>query len=508
METSRDYRPLVAALVFWLACAAVLFGPHVSGLLGRWDAEDNSYCYLVPLVFAYMVYQGRAAYFPVCPRGRVSASLLISMFLGFSFLAGLLGSLETLVYGAIWLAVVGLVAAFRSWAGVRRLWFPLLILLFAVPLPPFINRLLTFRLRLLSTGLSVRLLELLGIPAFADGNIIDMGVTKLQVVDACSGLRYLMPSLLMGLLLGWFFHTRAWKRITLTVLSVPVTIVANAFRIAMTGVLVAFVSPEFGQGFLHDFSGWLVYMVSILLLGLASWLLKRVRPAPPAAEPEQRKCHLEPRVWPRIVAMGLIMLLTAGVGHLLLHTQAAPQRETFEGFPLRLGDWQGKRFYLSQEILDELWADDYVTGNFHNEATGNVLHLLVSYYERQTTEHTAHAPTSCLLGGGWDLAAKREIPPAPENGRGFPVVQLQLQKPGLVVLSNFWFQQRGRIITSEWMNKVWLVSDSLTMGRSDGALVRVELYLNPGQSPAEGQALLDRFDGMLEDHLGQYIPGR
>lgn len=507
MEISREYRPLLFALLFWLACAALLFWPHLEGLAGRLNAEDNSYCYLVPLVFGYMLWHRRDVYFPVCPKGGISPSLLAAVLLAFLYLAGLLGSLETFVYGAIWAAIVGAAAAFGGWRAIWRLRFPLLVLVFAVPLPPFINRLLTFRLRLLSTELSVRFLELLRIPAYAEGNIIDMGVTKLQVVDACSGLRYLMPSLLLGLLLGWLFHARIWKRVFLVLFSVPVTIISNAFRIAMTGVLVAYVSPEFGQGFLHDFSGWLVYMVSILLLGLASYVLKRVHRSVPKEQSVQDVCRLEPSVWPRIVLIGVAMVMTAGAGHLLLHRQDAPERVSFETFHMQVGDWTGKRFYLEQDILDQLWADDYVTGNFKNEVTGNVLHMLVSYYERQTTEHTAHAPTSCLLGGGWDLAAKQTLPPAMENGRDFPVMQLKLQKPGLVVLSNFWFQQRGRIITSEWMNKIWLVADSVSLGRSDGALVRVELYLNGDQSPAEGQALLDRFDAELRRKLVPHIPG-
>lgn len=508
MDISSEKRILGAALFFWLACAAVLFAAHADGLIWRWNGDDNSYCWLVPAVVGYMLWQGRSRYFPLCPRGGVLPSLLIFLLLGCSYLAGLLGSLETLVYGAMWLGAAGLAASFGGWRALRRLWFPLLILLFAVPLPAFINRLLTFRLRLLSTALSVRLLETLRIPAFADGNIIDMGVTKLQVVDACSGLRYLMPSLLMALLLGYFFHSRVWQRIALVFLSVPVTIVSNAVRIALTGVLVAYVSPEFGQGFLHDFSGWLVYMVSILLLGLASWGLKRLQPAAPRREPGPGTCWLDASVWPRIVAGGLIMLAASVSGQLLLHRQAAPERLSFKSFPLQIGDWRGKRFYLDKDVLDELWADDYVTGTYRNEKTGNVLHLLVSYYERQTTEHTAHAPTSCLLGGGWDLAAKRTLDPVPERGRDFSVAQLQLQKPGLVVLSNFWFQQRGRIITSEWINKLRLVTDSLTMGRSDGALVRVELYVNPNQSLAAGQALLDTFDGQLQQLLKAHVPGR
>lgn len=510
MEKLRAYRPLLLALGFWLVCAAVLFGPHFSGLIWRWGGEDNSYCWLVPPVFLYMLYQGRDRYFPLCPSGSPLASPLLHLILAVFFLTGVLGSLETLVYGAMWLAVAALLAAAGGFSVLRRIWFPLLVLAFAVPLPAFINRLLTFRLRLLSTELSVRFLELLRIPAFAEGNIIDMGVTKLQVVDACSGLRYLMPAVLMGLVLGWFFHSQLWKRALLTVLAVPVTILANALRIAMTGVLVAYVSPEFGQGFLHDFSGWLVYMVSIGLLGVASVLLRpdsrdgRLR----QTEPGARSCHMHPNVWPRLLVGGMILLAAAGAGELLLHRQSAPPRETFATFPLRVGDWQGKRFYLEQEILDQLWADDYVTANYRNEHTGNGLHLMVSYYARQTTEHTAHAPTSCLLGGGWDLVSRRTLPPAPENGRGFPVVRLLLQKPGATVISNFWFQQRGRVITSEWLNKLWLVVDSLRMGRSDGALIRVELYLQPHQSPEQGQELLDRFTADLFRELRPYLPGR
>ncbi|MGE4470307.1 MAG: VPLPA-CTERM-specific exosortase XrtD [Desulfovibrio sp.] len=511
MESSRNYRPLLLALLFWLACAAVLFGPHFPGLFSRWGGEDNSYCYLVPPIVAYMLYLGRDRYFPLCPAGGAKTALAVHLFLAFSFLAGLLGSLETLVYGAMWLGVAALAATLGGAAALRRVWFPLLVLLFAVPLPVFINRLLTFRLRLLSTELSVRFLELLRIPAYADGNIIDMGVTKLQVVDACSGLRYLMPALLMGLLLGWFFHSRVWKRLLLTLLAIPVTILANALRIAMTGVLVAYVSPEFGQGFLHDFSGWLVYMVSIGLLGAASVLLRpdsrdgRPRTAEAAAP---RSCHVPASIWPRLMVGGVVLLLTWTAGHLLLHRQSAPPRETFASFPLRIGDWEGKRFYLEQKILDQLWADDYVTGNYRNTHTGNSLHLMVSYYGHQTTEHTAHAPTSCLLGGGWDLTSRRTLAPAPKAGRSFPVVQLLLQKPGATVISNFWFQQRGRIITSEWLNKLWLVADSLSMGRSDGALVRVELYLNPDQTPEQGQELLDRFNADLFRELAPHVPGR
>lgn len=266
MQALEDHKWLLVSLAFLTGGFLFLFWEHFATLEFRWSVEDNSYCYLVPLVFAYLVWEERPRlYLERC--GSVVPGYLMVLLAGSVFIVGLLGSLETLVYGSMWLAIIAALLLLFGLRSLRILGFSFLVLAFAVPLPPFIIRLMTFRLKLLSSALAVRMLEWLSIPAYGEGNIIDMGITKLQIIDACSGLRYLLPSVLLALLIGHLFHTKLWKKIVLFVLSVPVTLVSNAFRIAMTGVLVKYVSAEFGEGFLHDFSGWLVYMVSILLLG-------------------------------------------------------------------------------------------------------------------------------------------------------------------------------------------------------------------------------------------------
>ena len=177
--------------------------PAFSKMSIRWAGGDNNYCYLVIPLFLYLLWDRRKHFnfqeFSWSLWGLVPILLSIGL-----ILVGELGSVETLMYIGIWGCVVGLAFTLYGFR-VRHLMFPLIILLFIVPLPPFINKTLTFKLKMAASTLSVIMLRLTGISVFQDGNIIDLGFKQLQVVDACSGLRYLMPLLLLSLLVGHFF---------------------------------------------------------------------------------------------------------------------------------------------------------------------------------------------------------------------------------------------------------------------------------------------------------------
>ena len=502
---------LMALYVIWAICFITIFPL----LAGHWSSDDFSYCWLVPPLFAYLLWDTRA---------RLASSIGGPVWPGLACLAlamglwslGQAGALETLTYLSMWLSLLGIALAILGARAARPLALPFLVLLFAIPLPAFLNRLLSFRLRLWSSALAVAGLHGLGISAYREGNVIDLGVIQLQVVDACSGLRFLFPTVLMALLIGQYFLSRRRSRAALLALSPLVAVFSNALRITLTGVLVKYVSPSLGEGFFHDFSGWLVYMFSLAgLLGLVRVLRKVLGDAGAARTtpaPEGDACVTSPgedRVVSWGVAAACLALLAGGYllqAHLLVR-QVIPERTPFASFPTEIAGWQGEREYLSQEILNSLWADDYVTGTYRNRDTGNALQLLVSYYRTQTSQHTAHAPTSCLLGGGWELMDKRLADASPASGRDFPVQAMTMELAGQRILANFWFEQRGRHITSEFMNKLYLLWDALTMHRSDGALVRVELYLKPGQSVEQGQALLDGFLAPLRARLKDYIPG-
>jgi exosortase D (VPLPA-CTERM-specific) len=499
-------------IIVWLG----VYWEHFSVLLTHWNKEDYSHSYLVPPMFVYILWISRNRI--MSDMGGSSLPGILVLILAMTlFLMGRLGSLETFVYASMWISLAGVALLILGIRSVKTMFFPFLILGFAIPLPSFLNNMVSFNLKLWSSALAEKILQVLSVPVYREGNIIDLGITQLQVVDACSGLRYLFPTMLMALLVGRFFLSKNWTRILLFAASPLLTLLSNALRIAVTGILVRYFNPELAEGFFHDFSGWLVYMFTLIFLGGITLTLRRIE-ASEGTDPKQKSFEKdfshgknkvsEPVKWKVIMAGTLILFLGWGVQARMVSSQIIPERQDFSMFPSRFENWEGERLYLSQGILDSLWADDYVTGKFHHQDTGDTLQLLISYYKAQTTRKTAHAPTSCLLGGGWMLIQKGLVPPNPGAGRDFPVQSMVLDQGGTRILSNFWFEQRGRLITSEYLNKFYLFWDAMTISRTDGALVRVELYLRPDQSVDEGQLLLDSFLAELRSVLPEYVPGR
>ena len=222
-----------------LLCFIVAYWTFYQKMSSRWSGGDNNYCYLVIPLFAYLLWDRRhkeakgkglkARGLKKDGRGRKNPPSSETAGLwrgkhegretkddgrwtrqdeGFRFgeftwsiwglipiifsigliLVGELGSVETLLYIGIWGCVVGLVMVLYGWR-IRYLIFPLIILAFIVPLPPFVNRMLTFELKLAASTVATAMLRLTGVSVFQDGNIIDLGISQLQVVDACSGLR-------------------------------------------------------------------------------------------------------------------------------------------------------------------------------------------------------------------------------------------------------------------------------------------------------------------------------
>ncbi len=224
----------VLALIYFLLLV-MLYRESAVRLWGQWQTEDLSYGMLVPLIVIYLIWENvnnlRAC--PIDSAGSVSSAGSGNFFY---WLGELGGEYYSLLLSS-WLVLVGLCLIHLGWAKVREIAFALLILPVMFPFPAIVNNQITLKLKLISSQVGVQLLHWYDMPAFRQGNVIDLGFTQLQVVDACSGLRYLFPIIITGLLLGYFFRLRYWKWALLVMLTVPVIILNNGLRIAVTGVL-------------------------------------------------------------------------------------------------------------------------------------------------------------------------------------------------------------------------------------------------------------------------------
>ena len=208
-----------------------------------------------------------------------------------------------------------------------------------------------------------------------------------------------------------------------------------------------------------------------------------------------------------LTAMVCLMFVTSGYAlKKIPSARNLPQREDFKSFPMQIGNWQGKRSYIEQEILDQLWADDYVQATYFKPRSSNAIHVLIPFYEYQGTRHTAHAPQSCLLGGGWALTESKERTIKMVDGKQITLMTMNLQKGNAKVLGSYFFFMRGRVITSPWINKFYLMWDSFSRQRTDGALVRAEMVVAPGQSTDEAWGELAGFISGLWEVLPRYVP--
>src|SRR5271157_205856 len=220
-------------LTTWLMLMAytlLIIGIYSSSLkwlvYNDWVMEDHNHCYLIPFILVYLIWEKRQmlASSSAAPSRVGLVPLGIGLLL---FWLGELGGEYYTLYISLWLTVIGLIWLHWGWEKMKVIAFPVIFALTMFPFPSVINNPLGLRLKLISSQLGTDILHACGMSAYREGNIIDLGFTQLQVVDACSGLRYIMPLLVLSLLLAYWLKARWWKRVIVVLSSIPLAIVVN-----------------------------------------------------------------------------------------------------------------------------------------------------------------------------------------------------------------------------------------------------------------------------------------
>lgn len=230
-----------------------------------WNNENYSHGFLIPVIAAYLLWEKRKTLkeIPVKISWKVLPALIVVILLS---LYGILGSRESVSISSIPVLLILFVAFCFGIEAVKRLILPLCYLAFMAPVPAGVETSLGSYLKIISSALGGAIIGLFNIPVHVSGNVIDLGVAQLQIVDECSGLRYLFALLALGVLYAYFFEKAAWKRVVAVLSTIPIAILTNALRIGITGILTYKYGVEMAQGFYHGFSGWVIFMVAFALL--------------------------------------------------------------------------------------------------------------------------------------------------------------------------------------------------------------------------------------------------
>ena len=500
------------------ACLATVFSSGLILMVKWWIGHDEySYGWFVPPIAAFLVWQRRAELQALRFTGAWAGVAMVALALAIGVL-GELSALYTLIQYAFLLALAGAVLSLTGWRAFRLLAVPLFTLVLMIPLPNFIYFPLSQQLQLLSSELGVWFIRLCGISVYLEGNVIDLGDYKLQVAEACSGLRYLFPLMTLGFIVALFYRAPLWKRALVFASAGVITVLMNSLRIGVIGVLVSDFGPGQAEGFLHWFEGWVIFMACVALLLLEIWLLerlsaqpRRLRDAlaielPSRASPAQGR---SPRPIPAPAWAAATLLAAAVVPAVLIpeRVEAAPARAEFAEFPLYLGDWSGQHERLVEEYVAELKFSDYLLADYQRRGS-DIVNLYVAYYASQRKGESAHSPKGCLPGGGWLIEQLGEQPVSGVGPGGRPLVvnRAVISRGKDRQLVYYWFQQRGRMMTNEYLVKWFLFWDSLTRNRTDGALVRLITPLESKAATDSADGVLQEFARVAEPRLQGYLP--
>lgn len=519
-----DRPDINAAGLFWFTLLILgsvpIFWIGLVSLGQAWSTAEYSHGPLIPLVSLYLFLREMRRMPPPAanPTDRWPGVLVIAFGLVVAVLGNLTKIPDIVTYAMIiWIG--GVVLTVFGWRRGMHHQLGVVHLIFMLPLPQLLYWKLTIFLQLVSSEIGVWFVSLMGVSVFLEGNVIDLGVYKLQVAEACSGLRYLFPILSFSYLFAILYRGPLWHKILLLVMAAPLTVLMNSFRIGVIGVLVNNYGIQHAEGFMHFFEGWVIFLSCIVILFLTAVALQRLTPNP---KPLSEAIDLDTEGFAPILgrifgirpsrALAAASLITLAVSL----TWAARSdvearvldRQSFSRFPDEVSSWFGTAALLDPQVERVLAATDYLNATYRSIGAAAPVNMFVAFYDTQSEGEGIHSPEVCLPVGGWEIFSL-EPHTIDMTGTGYGVFSVNravIQKGLSQQLVYYWFEQRGKRLTNDFLAKASVLVDGLTMGRTDGALVRYVTPIGDSETEADADARLQEFISQSLPELPEFVP--
>lgn len=507
-------------LPWYILGLCALWLMYSSGLLNTWtQSEDYGHGAMVVAVLGYVLYRRRATLMPICAGSFWSVVLTALLACGL-VVAGETSGISLLGNYGLWLFGVAVILAFGGWSLLRHLIVPLLIIVLLFPLPQPLGPMLTAELQLVSSKLGVWVIRVLGGSVYLEGNVLDMGSTKLLVAEACAGLRYLFPLLSLGAIIGYIMNAALWVRLGVFLMAAPITIFMNSFRIGVTGLLVEGGGSAHTEGFLHFFEGWVVFVLATLLLMAVAWILVKLQRgqhslsdalhgglAGPAAGEEVRSSAAPGagRRGPLVVSVLLMTLASLVTAAIVLREPGVVERKRLDDIPSELGDWTARRDRLPAIVERVAGASEYFFADFISPSA-EAVNVYVSYYETQKHGQIPHSPKVCLPGGGWKIDRIDPVNVPGPNGQMISVNRMMTSMGQQRMLAYYWLKQGGSTYRKEGLARLDLIRFSLLENRTDGALIRLVTDVKSGDGVDAADRRLSAMAKELNQVITTYVP--
>ena len=488
-------------LAFLSLAFLLCYAQTIRGLFGLWLQDgDYSYALLIPLITAYIIWKKRYLIASTPVSTFWPGGVFFFIFLIIS-IYGILGSSPSAVRPALPLMILSICLFCFGWDIFKILVFPLSLLIFMIPLPTLVQTKIGVPLKMISTKLGEFILRLLGVSVYVEGNIIDLGVTQLQVADACSGLRYILPLLALGVIFVYFFEKSRWKQALLVVSTIPIAIITNALRIGGTGFLAQKFSVQLADSFFHGFSGWLLFLFALLLLFFFYQILGFIHPQKPA--PMQTRIqnntvslqHVPNKSKVSVVISSIFLTVAGILGYV---TAALPPLAIDKGltnFPLQFKEWKGRPEEIEPRIIELSGAEDAFNG-IYRSSSGKFVSLYIGYRGSPFTEseNFFHSPNVCLPSIGWKTLISENHKIAGVAGFNTIIVRKMLiEKMGYRQLVFYWFQTKSHVSSDVNINRLHLTLHALNNDNTHDLFIRPITPLGPDEDASVAEKRLDQF---------------
>jgi exosortase len=249
------------AVVLSFIALMVCYASTLREMVDQWLIDqDMAHGFVVPIVVVWIIWREREGWQAIPAKPSRWGLLILAAAAALQVVAVLAAGLFAASV-AFLVSIVGLIVFLRGFARLRSWTFPLVLTLFMLPKLAIVYNQATLPLQLLASRMAAGILTFSGIGVIREGNILDVGGHRIEVAEACDGIRYLLPLGFIGVLFAYLVDSKAWMRVVLLAVAAPVAMVANAVRVAAAGA-----SPRLATGGLHTLSGVVLFALSLATL--------------------------------------------------------------------------------------------------------------------------------------------------------------------------------------------------------------------------------------------------